>query len=144
METAPPGKRVRLADDFAARLLDLPLGLLQVGGVDHHERVGRSDGRVLREPAAQPAILEARVVGAVVLELPAKDPLVELLRAREIRRAELDVVDPPVLISLGHLSSLSSESHHDGPACDVQNNPGNPSRVDRASYFHSWQHTWTA
>jgi len=102
VEPAAARERVGRADDLPTRLLELCLDVFQTGGVDHHERIGGPDGRVLREAAAQAAVLEARVVGSVILEPPAEDLLIELLGPADVRRAELDIVDLPVVIGLRH------------------------------------------
>src|SRR5439155_606906 len=52
--------------------------------------------------AALAAVLEARVVGSVILEPPPEDLLIELLGPGDVRRAELDIVDLPVVIGLRH------------------------------------------
>src|SRR6266700_1845080 len=121
MEAAATGERVGLSDDLPARLLDLRLDVFQTGGVDDHERIGGPDGRVLGEATAQAAILKAGVVRSVVLELPAEDLLIELLGPADIGRAELDVVDLPVMIVLVHRAPLCP-SYHDGPARHVHDN----------------------
>src|SRR5437867_11083723 len=102
MKPAAARERVGLSDDLPARLLDLRFDRLELSGVDHHQRISGPDGRVLCEAAAQAAILEARVVRSVILEPPAEGLLIEFLGPAQIGRAELDVVDPPVLIALRH------------------------------------------
>src|SRR2546422_8576054 len=49
---------------FRSRLRDLGFDVFQPGGVDHHERIGGPDGRVLREAAAQAAINPLVVINA--------------------------------------------------------------------------------
>src|SRR5439155_10527409 len=102
VESAAAGERVGRSDDLPARALDLRLDVFQTGGVDHHEWIGGPDGRVLREAAAQAAILEARVVGPVILEPPAEHLLIELPGPADVGRPELDVVNLPVMLALRH------------------------------------------
>src|SRR5689334_10057695 len=102
MEPAASRERVGLADDLPARLRDLRFDRFELDRVDHDQWIRGPNGRVLREPATQTAILEARVVRSVVLELPAEDLLIELLGPAHVGRAELDVIDPPVVIALRH------------------------------------------
>src|SRR5205807_8711905 len=96
----------RLAHDLAPGLLDLRFDRFQLAGVDHYQWIGRADGCVLREPAAQPTITEARVVRSVVLELPAEDLLIELLGPADIRRAELEVIHLAVMVARRHSASV--------------------------------------
>src|SRR3989442_534370 len=100
MEPAAAGERVSVSDDLPARLRDLGFDVFQPGGVDHHERIGGPDGRVLREAAAQAAILKAGIVRSVILERPAEDLLIELLGPADIGCAELDIIDLPVVVAL--------------------------------------------
>src|SRR3989442_14889781 len=102
MESAAARKRVGLPYDLPTGLLDLSFDRFELGGVDHHQRIGGPDRGVLREPAAQAAGLEARVARPGVLEPPAGDLLIELFRAAEVGRAELGVVDPPGVARLRH------------------------------------------
>src|SRR5207237_4362133 len=83
------------------------------------------DRGVLREPAAQPTIPEARVVRSVILELPAEHLLIELLGPADIAGAELDVVDLAVMVARRHSSP---------PACPARPAPGrrNPKLPRRA------------
>src|SRR2546426_4378249 len=69
--------------------------------------MGGRAGRVLREPAARPAILEARVARSVARDPPAEDLLIEFLGPAHVGRAELDVVDPPIMIGLCHPASFA-------------------------------------
>jgi hypothetical protein len=79
VEPAAARERVCRSDDLPACLFDLRFDRVELDGVDHYQRIGGRDGRVLREAAAQPAILETRVVGSKILEPPAEDLLMELL-----------------------------------------------------------------
>src|SRR5467141_1259645 len=107
----PPAARecVGLADDLPACLRDLRFDRVELDSVHHDEWIGRPHGRVLREAAAQAPILEARVVGSVILESPAEHLLIEFPGPAHIGRTELDVVDPPVLVALRHPTSLCRE-----------------------------------
>src|SRR2546425_1048370 len=102
MESAAARKRVVRPYVFPPALFDFPFARFEWGGVDPHQGLGGPAGGFLRDPAAQAAVLEARVARPVVLEPPAEDLLIELFRAADVGRAELDVVDPPVVIRLRH------------------------------------------
>src|SRR5256886_13774638 len=106
VKAAAARERVRPAHDRAAGLRDLRLGRFQRGGVNHHQRIGGPDRRLLREPAAQATVPEGRVVRSVILELPAEHRFIELLGAGGVGRAELDVVDLPVMLARRHSVSM--------------------------------------
>src|SRR6266849_6842641 len=89
------------------RLFDLRFERFELDRVDDDQWIGGSNGRVLREPATHAAVLEARVIRSVVLELPAEDQPIELLGPAHVGRAELDVIDPPVMIALRHQAPSS-------------------------------------
>src|SRR2546428_3971124 len=102
MESAAARKRVGLPYDLPTGLLDLSFDRFELGGVDHHQRIGGPDRGVPREPAAQAAVLEARVARPVVLQPPAEDLLIELFPAAGGGRAAPDVGDPPGASRLRH------------------------------------------
>src|SRR3989440_11630745 len=116
VKAAATRERIRPAHDRAAGLLDLRLGRFQRGGVNHHQRIGGPDRRVLREPPAQATVLEGRVVRSVILELPAEHRFVEPPGAADVGRAELDVVDLPIMVARRHSASVGSRSYRVGAA----------------------------
>jgi hypothetical protein len=113
VEAAAARERVGFSDDFPARLLDLRFDRFELDGVDYDERIRGPDRRVLRETTAEAAIFEARVVGSVVCEPPAEDLLIKFPGPAHVGRAELDVVDPLVLIALRHRAPPSAGAVQD-------------------------------
>src|SRR5882762_2181286 len=135
----PPAARecVGLADDLPACLCDLRFDRVELDRVHHDEWIGRPHGRVLREAAAQAPILEARVVGSVILESPAEHLLIEFPGPAHIGRTELDVVDPPVLVALRHpnlpLPRKTLRSNHHSSPRNVQDSTRYPICIVRAA-----------
>src|SRR5260370_14676521 len=95
-------ERERLPYDAATRAFDLSLDRGQVGRVQHHERAARGDPPFVAKPAAQPTVMEARVIRTIVLELPAERRPVESFRGGDVGRRELDIIDATVLRGLRH------------------------------------------
>ncbi|MNZ87630.1 hypothetical protein D3C78_1064940 [compost metagenome] len=108
MKTASAGKLEKRDADLAAGGLDAALGILDIGGVENHERpaFGR-DGCRGGEPAGQPAVGKFAILRTVILEGPAEGAAVKFLAALDIGDVEFDIVDPPVVCIRGHRSSIS-------------------------------------
>src|SRR5205807_8218100 len=97
---APAARELeRRLDDLATGLRDFGEDIFESVGVQHHEGTTGNHLGALLEPARDAAVLEAGVIGSVVLELPAERRLIELFGAGDVCRAEFDVVDLPVVLS---------------------------------------------
>src|SRR5438105_8507599 len=113
MEAAAAGEGEGRLDAGAAGLAHAPLGVVDVDREEDDEHATARDGAARREATREAAVLEARVVGAVVGELPAERLLVESFRRLNVGRRELDVVDAAVVLGadLGCLVGSGSVAH---------------------------------
>jgi hypothetical protein len=117
VKPAPAGKvEGRLRDRSSACLYGRGDGL-QIGGIDDHQGPARRRCCATPEAAAQPAIDETRVIGAVVGKGPPEDRLVEPPRYRDISDGKLDVVDPAIVLASIHAALLWADSPRARPAC---------------------------
>ena len=86
MEAAAARKPEDLAHNLPASCRDFGVSVFERGSIDHNQRAGSflAGGAgglsVLVESARQAAIVEARIVRAVVLKVPAKNAVVEAFR----------------------------------------------------------------
>ena len=100
MEAPSAGELERFAHNCSARLDYRLLRLLKINSINYDKRSAGRVGIFFAQAAFESAIGEARVVGAVVSELPAERLLVELLACLDIRGGEFDVVDPQIVLLL--------------------------------------------
>src|SRR5271165_4431837 len=131
MKAPATGKFEGLANDFAACRLHLGVGVFQRGSVDHHQssasllsvRAGGLGFGV--EPSAQTTVVEAGVGGTPVLKIPAEYGVIEAFGRFEVRRRELDVVHPKVMLLLCHAVILAQSAENWQPLrCRSKNTKG--------------------
>jgi len=89
-------------DDGAARRANFGFHLCEIARVDDYQRTSAHNCILAHESARDAAVFEAGVIRPVVGELPSEDTCVEGLRARDIRRRELHIVDSSVVRSRLH------------------------------------------
>src|SRR6516164_5484946 len=98
MKAASAGKLESLDDDFSARPKDLPLCVFQRLGVEDDERATLHRLGARGKTAAQPPIVEAGVVRAVVGKAPAEHRAVEALGRFDIAGRKLNVVHLEIVL----------------------------------------------
>src|SRR5580704_14789424 len=108
MEASASGKAEGLAHDFSAGCRDFGIGFFQGSGIDHDQRAAGLDGigtgtlRPSVESSGQTAVVKAGVIRPVILKVPAKDLAIETLSRCDVGGGKLDVVDPSIMLLLGH------------------------------------------
>src|ERR1700691_2102209 len=84
VEARASGKREDLLGDCSAGISDLLLRRVQIVHIDNDQGTRSGRDRSPAKPAGYPAILEAGVVGAIVLEFPPEDPAVKMPDCRQV------------------------------------------------------------
>src|SRR5581483_846836 len=97
MEPASAGKLEGVPGDLPVSQHDPALNGVQVRSIKHNQRTAALDFLLFAESAGQAAIMKARVIRPVILELPPEDGVVEPLGLLEIDGRKLDIVDAPVV-----------------------------------------------
>jgi len=98
VKTPTAGEIERRFRYFPAVANDSIFRFFQFGRIDHHEHAAAGDRWRLREPSADPAILETRVVGPVVGKLPTKNGRVKIPYRCNIDGGKLYIIDAKIVV----------------------------------------------